>query len=42
MTFVSPARATRKKVTRREKFLTEMEAVVPWRRKRPIKPPNPG
>ena len=30
MTFASLAHASRKKVTRREKFLSEMEAVVPW------------
>jgi len=30
MTFASLARATKKKVTRREKFLAEMETVVPW------------
>jgi len=32
LTFASLAHATKKKVTRREKFLTEMEAVVPWSR----------
>ena len=32
LTFSSLAHATRKKVTRREKFLAEMEAVVPWGR----------
>jgi IS5 family transposase len=32
MTFASLAHATKKKVTRREKFLTEMEVVVPWLR----------
>jgi len=32
MTFASLAHATKKKVTRREKFLTEMETVVPWSR----------
>lgn len=32
MTFASLAHATKKKVTRREKFLAEMEAVVPWSR----------
>lgn len=32
MTFASLAHATRKKVTRREKFLAEMEALVPWSR----------
>lgn len=32
MTFASLAHATKKKVTRREKFLAEMEAVVPWPR----------
>ncbi len=30
MTFASLAHATKKKVTRREKFLSEKEAVVPW------------
>lgn len=30
MTFASLADASVKKVTRREKFLSEMEAVVPW------------
>lgn len=32
MTFASLAYSTKKKVTRREKFLAEMEAVVPWSR----------
>lgn len=32
MTFSSLAHASKKKVTRREKFLAEMEAVVPWGR----------
>jgi transposase, IS5 family len=32
MTFASLVHATKKKVTRREKFLAEMEAVVPWSR----------
>jgi len=32
MTFASLAHATKKKVTRREKFLAEMEVVVPWSR----------
>ncbi len=32
MTFASLAHATKKKVTRREKFLAEMETVVPWLR----------
>lgn len=32
MTFASLSHATKKKVTRREKFLAEMEAVVPWPR----------
>ena len=32
MTFASLAQATKKKVTRREKFLAEIEAVVPWAR----------
>jgi IS5 family transposase len=32
MVFASLARATRKKVTRRETLLTKMEAVVPWPR----------
>lgn len=32
MTFASLAHATKKKVTRREKFLAEMEVVVPWLR----------
>jgi IS5 family transposase len=32
MTFASLAHSTKKKVTRREKFLAEMEAVVPWSR----------
>ena len=32
MTFASLAHTTKKKVTRREKFLAEMEAVVPWPR----------
>ena len=32
MTFASLAHVTKKKVTRREKFLTEMETVVPWSR----------
>ena len=32
MTFASLAHASRKKVTRREKFLAEMEIVVPWSR----------
>jgi len=32
MTFASLAHASKKKVTRREKFLSEMEAVVPWSR----------
>ena len=32
MTFASLAHASKKKVTRREKFLAEMEAVVPWSR----------
>ncbi len=32
MTFAALAQATKKKVTRREKFLAEMEAVVPWAR----------
>jgi len=32
MTFASLAHASKKKVTRREKFLTEMAAVVPWSR----------
>lgn len=32
MTFAALAHATKKKVTRREKFLAEMEAVVPWTR----------
>jgi IS5 family transposase len=32
MTFASLAHATKKKVTRREKFLAEMETVVPWSR----------
>lgn len=32
MTFASLAQACKKKVTRREKFLAEMEAVVPWSR----------
>jgi len=32
MTFSSLAHATKKKVTRREKFLAEMETVVPWSR----------
>jgi transposase, IS5 family len=32
MTFASLAQTTKKKVTRREKFLAEMEAVVPWSR----------
>ena len=32
MTFASLAHASKKKVTRREKFLAEMEAVVPWAR----------
>ena len=32
MTFASLAHATKKKVTRREKFLAEMEMVVPWSR----------
>ena len=30
MTFAPLAQATKKKVTRREKFLSEIEAVVPW------------
>ncbi len=30
MTFASLAHASKKKVTRREKFLAEMDAVVPW------------
>ncbi len=30
-TFASLAYATKKKRTRREAFLAEMEAVVPWR-----------
>lgn len=32
ITFASLAHASKKKVTRREKFLAEMEVVVPWRR----------
>lgn len=32
MTFASLAHTTKKKVTRREKFLAEMEVVVPWSR----------
>ena len=32
MTLAALAHATKKKVTRREKFLTEMDAVVPWSR----------
>jgi len=32
MTFAALAHATKKKVTRREKFLAEMDAVVPWSR----------
>lgn len=32
MTFAALAQATKKKVTRRDKFLSEMEAVVPWAR----------
>jgi len=32
MTFASLIHATKKKVTRREKFFAEMEAVVPWSR----------
>jgi len=32
MTFASLAHASQKKVTRREKFLAEMEAVVAWSR----------
>ena len=32
MTFASLAHASMKKVTRREKFLTEMDTVVPWSR----------
>lgn len=32
MTFASLAHSAKKKVTRREKFLAEMEAVVPWSR----------
>ena len=32
MTFASLAHATKKNVTRREKFLSEIEAVVPWSR----------
>ena len=32
MTFASLAHATKKKVTRRENFLAEMETVVPWDR----------
>ena len=32
ITFASLAHATKKKVTRREKFLAEMEVVVPWSR----------
>jgi len=32
MTFASLAHVTKKKVARREKFLTEMETVVPWSR----------
>lgn len=32
MTFAALAHATKQKVTRREKFLAEMEAVVPWTR----------
>jgi len=32
MTFASLAHATKKKQTRRERFLSEMEAVVPWTR----------
>jgi len=32
MTFASLAHASKKKVTRREKFLAEMEAVMPWSR----------
>lgn len=32
LTFASLAHSTKKKVTRREKFLAEMEAVVPWSR----------
>lgn len=32
MTFAALAHATKEKVTRREKFLTEMDAVVPWSR----------
>jgi len=32
MTFASLAHASKKKVTRREKFLAEMEAIVPWSR----------
>lgn len=30
MTFASLAHASRKKVTRREKFLAKMDTVVPW------------
>jgi hypothetical protein len=32
ITFASLAHASKKKVTRREKFLAEMEVVVPWSR----------
>jgi transposase, IS5 family len=32
MTFASLAQTTKKKVTRRKKFLAEMDAVVPWSR----------
>lgn len=32
MKFASLAQATKKKVTRRDTFLAEMEAVVPWAR----------
>jgi transposase, IS5 family len=32
MTFAALAHATRKKVTQRERFLAEMEAVMPWAR----------
>ena len=31
-TFASLAWATKKKVTRRERFLAEMDAVIPWQR----------
>ena len=42
MTFASLAHATKKKVTRREKFLAEMETVVPWSRLLVlIEPPHP-